>query len=149
MRKTTKKKMVVALMGTLFIILSLGMIAAKSWRDMSPEEMVGYIKDKVSDRLDLDDAQVEKLDALIEEIVATHGTLHKDHESDRELALTELGSDEIDQALLLDLYQTRRDAFDERLPKILAKFADFHNALNDEQKAQIIEHMTESHDHWH
>ena len=149
MRKTTKKKLVVGLMGTLFVLLSLGLIAAKSWRDMTPDEMVDYIEGRVADRLDLNEAQMEKLGALTDEIVATHEALHKDRESDHELVASELGSDEIDQALLLDLYKTRRDAFDERLPKILAKFADFHNALNGGQKQQIIEHMVESHDHRH
>ena len=86
---------------------------------------------------------------LIDEIKSTHDVVHKDREADRQKILEELRSDELDQELLLDLFVTRRESLEDRLPKILAKFAEFHNSLSDEQKEQIIEHLEAKHRRWH
>jgi Spy/CpxP family protein refolding chaperone len=149
MKKTTKKKIVVGLVGAIFLISAFGLMAAKRYRDMTPEEIIELIAEKVADRLDLDAEQEQRMHALIDEIRSTHKVVHKNREADRLRVMEELRSEEVDQEMLLELYTSRRDAMEERLPKILAKFADFHNALNDEQKEEIIEHLQEKHSRWH
>ena len=149
MKKTTRKKVVVSLIGAIFLLSAFGLMAAKKYKDMTPEEMVAMIAERISDKLDLDAEQEEKMHAVIDEIKSTRDAVHKNKQADRQRVMEELRSEQIDQELLLDIFAERRDAIDERLPKILAKFADFHNSLSDEQKEEIIERVGEKHSRWH
>ena len=124
-------------------------MAAKKYKGMTPDEMVAMISERISEKLDLDAEQEEKMHALIDEIKTTRNAVHKDKEEDRLRVIEQLRSDEIDQELILDIFAERHHAIEERVPKILAKFADFHNSLSDEQKEQIIEHVEEKHRRWH
>jgi Spy/CpxP family protein refolding chaperone len=149
MKKTTRKKVVVSVIGAIFLLSAFGLMAAKKYKDMTPEEMVAMIAERISDKLDLDAEQEEKMHAVIDEIKATRNAVHKDKEADRRTVIEQLRSDEIDQELMLDIFTERHDAIEERVPKILAKFADFHNSLSDEQKEEIIERLEEKHSRWH
>jgi Spy/CpxP family protein refolding chaperone len=149
MKKTTRKKVVVSLIGAVLLLSAFGLMAAKKYKEMTPEEIVAMIAERISDKLDLDAEQEEKMHAVIDEIKATRDVVHKDKEADRRRVIEELRSEAIDQELIMDIFTERQDAIEQRLPKILAKFADFHNSLSDEQKEEIIERLEEKHSRWH
>ena len=148
MKKTTRN-VVASLIGVVFLLSAFGLMAAKKYKDMTPEEMVAMIAEKISDELDLDAEQEEKMHAVIDEIKSTRDVVHKDKEADRQRVIEQLRSEEIDQTLIMDIFAQRQDDIEERLPKILAKFSDFHNSLNDEQKEEIIQRLEEKHSRWH
>ena len=131
------------------LLAAFGLMAAKNYKDMTPDEIAMMIAERISDKLELDGEQEEKMHALIDEIKSTRNAVHKDKEADRQRVIEQLRSETIDQELILDIFAERHHAIEERAPKILAKFADFHNSLSDEQKEQIIEHLEEKHRRWH
>ncbi len=150
MQKRTKKKIVIGVLVAVGIVSALGLLAAKRYKEMTPEEIVRIISEKIGDRLDLNQDQAQKLKAVTDEIMLTREELHSERETVHQAVFSELRSPAINEDLLLDIYKGRRDAFEERLPEILAKFADFHNSLSDEQRNEMVEHLSDMHDHrWH
>lgn len=101
----------------------------------------------ITKKLDLDEEQVNKLEAIKDELQK----VHKEHEQERDektqMIIEMIQSDQIDQEKVVELVNAKLLIIQEKAPQFVGKIADFHSTLSAEQKQMIIERI-EQHRHF-
>jgi len=148
MKRSTKIITAVAL--TLGIAGGAAAYGKHKWGD--PETRAKHMVSYVSEELELDSAQTEKLVALKDQMLTTgkrvRGEMKPMHGYLSEL----IGAETFDQAKALELITHKTSMVTENAPEILAAMGDFLDSLNPAQKAEVvdfIEHKRGGHDWRH
>jgi Spy/CpxP family protein refolding chaperone len=114
---------------------------------MTPAEKIEFVSDRVSKKLELDEAQRQKFTDFAE----TVSGIMQEVKLSREQRHTEIASlleePALDQARALQLVQQRTRMIDEKAPEIIASLAIFLDSLNTEQRAELQEFIDKRHDH--
>jgi hypothetical protein len=108
-------------------------------RHHSPEEKVDYLVSEMSDRLDLNPAQIEQLNQIKEEILQKTTAMRESREKGFQAILDEFGREQIDTEHLMDLALDRLDNFEALLPFFLEKLDEFHQLLTPAQREKLLE----------
>lgn len=133
--------------GRLFVIVGMfGALAAGTsgcFRHGTPEQKIEYVKNKVANKLDLNDEQKKILDKAKEPLHA----LLKEQEDLRSKHLSELKNalergGKVESDLFLSLYGDRRDSFDKYAPKFAEIFSELSATLTPEQRTELQELVT-------
>jgi Spy/CpxP family protein refolding chaperone len=113
---------------------------------MTPAEKIEFVSDRVSKKLELDDAQRQKFTDFAE----TVSGIMQEVKLSREQRHTEIASlleePALDQARALQLVQQRTRMIDEKAPEVIASLAIFLDSLNTEQRAELQEFIDKRHD---
>jgi hypothetical protein len=124
-------------------------LVACGHRHYSPEERAEWVTERISDHLDLNKAQLAKLNAVTEEFLADQKRFKQGHDELIDQLIAEVKSPALNEGTLLNIVETRKAAVDAMAPRIIARLADFHASLNDEQKEKIVKKLEKIKQHHH
>lgn len=135
----------------LVVLLGVGAAGAgyKHYRGHYPDHMV----ERISDRLELNDEQRQKLETVKEAIMHGREQLRADRTNAVDDIIAEIRKPEIDEARALELIAQRMSRIDDMAKGIVAPMVEFHKSLDDTQREKII-NLLESmrdwgHGRWH
>jgi len=114
---------------------------------MTPAEKIEFVSDRVSKKLDLDDAQRQKFTDLAEIVNGIMQEVKLSREQNHTEIASLLEEPALDQARALQLVQQRTRMIDEKAPEVIASLAIFLDSLNTEQRAELQEFIDKRHDH--
>ena len=101
------------------------------------EKHLTYISKKLASKLDLDDAQKVKLEAIKNELVAKMGSF-KSMRKDVQLELvSQLNADKFDEQKANKLLESKEKEWAETRKFLTAKMAEFHAMLKPEQRKKL------------
>jgi Spy/CpxP family protein refolding chaperone len=116
------------------------------------EEKAEYIVYKITKKLDLNEAQQEKLNLAKDAMLEMRRSMRSEKRSMVADIQAILGSDTLDQQLILDNITKKTDMVREQAPDVVAAVADFYNSLDMEQQEKIrkkvnkkLRHIKEHH----
>lgn len=119
----------------------------------TPQERADRIVKNISDELKLNDAQLTKLNALKDELLAVRGEFRKKHASIPKTVDELLSQPTFDQARALAMVKERTQEVEDKAPQIVAAFAGFYDSLTPAQQKKLHEEFTERMEryqgHWH
>jgi len=107
-----------------------------------------FMVDYISEALDLNESQQAQLDQIKDELMAKAKGMHADKESLHEELVTQLRSEEIDQARVKAVIAEHREKMDEIIDLVVVRLAEFHKTLTAEQKEKLIAKI-ETFKKWH
>ena len=107
-----------------------------------------FMVDYISEALDLNESQQAQLDQIKDELMAKAKGMHADKESLHEELVTQLRSEEIDQARVKAVIAEHREKMDEIIDLMVVHLAEFHKTLTAEQKEKLIAKI-ETFKKWH
>ncbi|MDH5548156.1 MAG: hypothetical protein OEZ43_21480 [Gammaproteobacteria bacterium] len=108
-------------------------------RHHSPEDKADYIVHKISKKMDLNEDQRSKLEAVKDEIMQHHAE-HKAYKQQMiDDLIAEIEKPELDQNVLLGMVNHHKMTVEKVSPGVIEKLAVFHASLNDEQKKHMVE----------
>jgi len=107
----------------------------------SPEQKAEWVTERITSRLELDETQKQKLDALKDEIMRARKDLQTDRESSFEQARDLVTREVLDKDAARALFDQKHQKFAVYADPVLDRLADFHASLNAPQKQQIAEFM--------
>jgi Spy/CpxP family protein refolding chaperone len=100
----------------------------------NPERMV----ERISDRLELSVVQRQKLDVIKDALVDSRQELHQEREIAMNQLITEVKNPEMDASRIMDLIDERKARIYDIAPRLLGPIVEFHNSLDDGQRAKIV-----------
>jgi Spy/CpxP family protein refolding chaperone len=95
----------------------------------------------IAKRLDLNEQQKTKLEAVHEVMRQAREQFHKERAELFEEIAAQIKSDQLDQAKVLQLLERRHALMNQVAPQVVAKVADLHASLTPEQKTKAVEHL--------
>lgn len=124
-----------------------------SFMHKSPQERAEWMVKDLSKELTLNEAQVGKLNALKDELLAVRSEYRKKH-GDIPKTVDELFSQPtLDQARVLALIKERTQEVNDKAPQVVTAFAAFYDSLTPEQQKKLhdefAERMERHHGYWH
>ena len=109
--------------------------------DMSPEEKVEFVTERVTRKLELDSQQQQNFAELAETVIQ----IMQDVRMTKAQHMDEIGAllqePSFNQARALELIEQKTRMINEKAPLVIASLAIFMNSLNLEQKQQMQEFM--------
>jgi len=120
-----------------------------SWSEERVTEMRGKVVEKLSDKLDLNGAQKQKLNLLADELLAQRAALRGQPGTDPRAEFKALiASDKFDRTRAQSLLEQKTQAVSGHGPKVITALADFYDSLNPEQQKQVRERLEKRHGWW-
>lgn len=147
MPKPWIKRAVFGALGGLFVLGSLA-ACAHHRGPMTEErlvEMRGKVVERISGKLDLNEAQKAKLGLLADELLAQRKALRGGTEPRAEVQAVIAGA-QFDRAKAQALLDGKTQAVQAGGPKVIAAMADFYDSLNTDQQTKLRAFM-EQHRH--
>ena len=144
------------------ILVGIGLIGSAAafhkprWCSHGPghwqsEHRAEEIAERVSERLELNEAQTTKLNRLKDQLLALREGFREDRERNRAQLMDMISAPELDQQRALDMVRQRVSSMEQKAPEVIAAIADFHDNLDPEQKQKVREFLENRFDHgrWH
>lgn len=103
----------------------------------SPQERADWLVKKTNHELKLSEAQLGKLNALKDELLAAHREYRKRHGDTRKAVDELLSQPTLDQARVLAIIKERTREVDDKAPQVVSAFADFYDSLNPTQQKKL------------
>ncbi len=100
---------------------------------------------RISRRLRLDPQQQDKLSSLQSEIQVARSEIRQQRQSTRSDVQVLLTADTLDQQQALRLLRFSRDEMEDKLPGLVASFAELFNSLNPQQHLRMQTMWHKSH----
>lgn len=121
-----------------------------NWQSMSEEDaakMRARMIDRVSHRLDLDEAQKAKLGAVADQLRAGRQALRGDTDPRADVQSLVAGST-FDRAKAKALIDTKTSTVQSKSPELIAAFGDFYDSLKPEQQQKVRDFMQRGRHGW-
>jgi Spy/CpxP family protein refolding chaperone len=119
----------------------------------TPQERADWIVKNISDELKLNEAQLGKLNALKDELLAVRGEYRKKHGDVRKTVDELFSQPTLDQTRVLALIKERTQEVNDKAPQVVTAFAAFYDSLTPEQQKKLhdefAERMERHHGYWH
>ena len=103
----------------------------------SPERRMAWI----AKRLNLDEQQKTKLQAVHEAMHQAREQFHKERAVLFDEIVAQIQSERLDETKVLQLLEQRQALMNQVAPQVVAKVAELHASLTPEQKAKAVEHL--------
>lgn len=123
--------------GAGLIAMSLGACRRHCGHGPVSEKHLAYITKKIASKLDLDDAQKAKLEAIKNELATKLGTFKTMRKDVQVEAVNQLKADKFDEAKMNKLFESKEKEWVENRKFFTAKMAEFHALLNAEQRKKL------------
>ena len=117
----------------------------------SPEKHVERLKEEITDRLELDENQQQKLDDIAKRILVSAKEFQTVRTSTRETFISEFSKNEISKENLDQVVSQNRVRMDELINVLTDGIVEFHRMLTPEQRAKLVAEL-EKHEkggYWH
>lgn len=101
-------------------------------------DRTGFVFDYITEVLDLNDAQQQKLDSIRKEIAAKVEVMHEDKEEMHSTLKEQLLSEAVDKEIIGQLVADHRTKMDSILELAIDRLADFHADLTPEQRTKLV-----------
>ncbi len=137
---------IVGLIGIAFI--ALGSLSACGFWHKTPEERAQWITAEVSDELELNHEQRQKLEQLVAMVMQSRSEFYKDRQQNRAAVLEMVQAESFDQQRALKMIQEKTHFIEQKAPEIIRAYAALHESLNKEQRQQIHERLMEMFEHY-
>lgn len=147
----TAGKVIIAVVVTAGIVIGAGAFAHRKGfcYDCEPQERVEHISDFIGYKLDLNDAQSEKLSALVTRLMAIRSEMHENRDVTKQELVEIISAPKLDQARVLALVQEKTAMVEARAPEVIAALAEFSDSLDASQKQEITDMLARKMDHHH
>jgi Spy/CpxP family protein refolding chaperone len=122
----------------------------QNWQNMSEEDaarMRAKMIDRVSSRLDLDDAQKAKLGVVADQLRAGRQALRGDTDPRSDIQSLVAGNT-FDRAKAKALIDAKTTVLQSKSPELIAAFGDFYDSLRPEQQQKVREFMQRGRHGW-
>lgn len=142
----------ILIVAAIILLLIAAFIAGCSkhrFHSATPEKKAEWVVQKISNELDLESAQLAKLEEIKADILVMHrefGNLKTDIWNE---VFSQIQSDAVDQQKLNTLFSDKENQFKEMRIFMVAKFAEFHDILTVEQRSQLVDKMSKLKKRWH
>ncbi len=110
-------------------------------------EMRGKLMERVSDKLELNEAQKLKLGVLADEMIAQRKAMRGDSADPRTEMKALVAGEKFDRTRAQTLLTQKTEVVQAGGPKVIAAMANFYDSLNPAQQAQVRERL-EKRGHW-
>ena len=138
-----------SLIGLTTVTLALGGLTAcgsrgdhaRGWSDERITEMRGKVIEKVTNKLELNEVQKQKLGVLTDEMLAARKAVKGDTTDPRADLRALIAADKFDRTKAQAMLDQKTQAVQGNGPKVLAAFGDFFDSLTPEQQKQVREKM--------
>ena len=132
----------------LIVLISAVTVSACSYRHHDPAQRAEWMMKRMTEQLDLNAEQQAKLRAVKAEFDAG---MQKYREQRRQM-FDELAANiekpQLDKNLLMEVVETRKQAYDDIAPRVVDKIIEFHASLNPEQRKKLAERMEQFREHF-
>ncbi len=118
------------------------------WSDERVAEVRGKAIEKVSRKLELDEAQKQKLGVLADEMIAQRKALRGDGADPRTEVKALVAGEKFDRARAQTLLEQKTQSVQAGGPRVIAAMADFYDSLTPAQQAQVRERMEKRRGWW-
>jgi Spy/CpxP family protein refolding chaperone len=129
-------------------LLIAGVAGFSGCRRPSHAHKAEFMVDYISETLDLSESQQEQLNQIKDELMEKAQQMHANRASMHQAVVTQLRSEEIDQAQVKAMIAEHRAKMDEIIDLIVVRLAEFHKTLTPEQKEKLIAKI-ETFKKWH
>jgi len=137
--------------GIFAIIGILGFTLSACGHNHNPEEKAEWMVHKITRKLDLNEDQQTKLQAVADEFIQHHRAQRQNKQQHMESLLAEIRKPEIDKAVLTQMFEQHQADIAQLAPRIIDKLAIFHASLDSEQKEKLakkLEYFQKKHSHY-
>jgi periplasmic protein CpxP/Spy len=120
------------------------------WQNMSEEDAAkrrAQMIDRVSSRLDLDEAQKAKLGVVVDQLRAGRQALHGTTDPRSEIQSLVAGNT-FDRAKAKALIDAKTSTVQSKSPELIAAFGDFYDSLRPEQQQKVRDFMQRGRHGW-
>ena len=104
-----------------------------------PVSHANYVVEKVTDELELDEAQIAKLEALKTEILSVHEQLHRENADKHAMIMGLISTPDFDQGKALEMINHTTETVNNNAPTVVALVGDFYNSLSEDQQNDLRE----------
>ena len=111
----------------------------------SPEARVGWIKDEITDRLELNADQQAMLDRIAEDVLQRGKQMHQGREEARATLMAELKKERMDRATIEELVARKRQQMDEMADYLIENALAFHETLTPQQREKLALELEKLH----
>lgn len=146
MKTSTKRALLVV--GGLVVTTSL-VAGGRYCYHHEPEQRAEWMLEKISEKLELSDAQKKKLIVLKNELIETLGKVRQSRESARENILTLLQQETMDREKALIMINERTNTIDKHAPQIVEAIGNFYDSLTPKQREELREHVAKRMEYRH
>jgi Spy/CpxP family protein refolding chaperone len=113
----------------------------------NPANKAQHVVSYVSEELDLDSDQSEKLAVLSDQILQTGKIVREELAANRSELTALIAADSFDQQQAMAMLSSKTALMHQYAPDVLGALGEFLDSLNAEQKAQVIEVMQHKRGH--
>lgn len=103
----------------------------------SPEDKAEFVKERVTKKLDLNEAQQQNFQVLAGDVVALMKEMRADRESHKAQIEAMIAEPVLDQGKALQMIEAKTRQVNEKAPAMIASLALFLDSLDTSQKAQL------------
>lgn len=140
------KKSLIAVFGASVVLGGLSACGARGdhargWNDERVTEMRGKVIERVSDKLELNAAQQQKLAVLADELIAQRKAWRAQGGDPRAEIKGLIASEKFDRSAAQALLERKTQQVQGAGPRVIAAFADFYDSLNPQQQSQVRERL--------
>ena len=100
---------------------------------------MGYVTEKIQDRLDLDAKQKTELDQLGSELLVLGKGYHQERKANLQFLIQQIEKDQIAEQDIQGFVDNKINRLESSLPSVIQKLKSFHGSLNKDQKQQIAQ----------
>lgn len=148
------KKTLIGVFGATILVGGLTACGHRGDRERGPMseervvEMRGKVIERVSDKLELDEAQKQKLGVLADELIAQRKAMRGDSADPRSEMKALIAGEKFDRSRAEALLTQKTQVVQAGGPKVIGALADFYDSLNPEQQKQVRDKLDKRHGWW-
>lgn len=132
-----------ALLFLVSVVIVGGALTACGYTHHTPEQRAERLVEKLTDKLELNTLQQQKLSAVKDVFLSLGTHLHSERAQWRAQALTIVATESLDQTALNQLISERIAAVEQATPQVVAALGEFYDSLMPNQQATIRTHIQE------
>lgn len=140
MKSRIKKMLILSAVGLFGIV---GATAAFARHGAGAEHRMRFVEQLVSAKLDLNDAQKQKLSEVKQALLDAKQRRRAEWERDRDELERLLLDDTLDQAKLQEMLLAHQNRLTAEAPQVLAAVAELHRSLSQAQKEKAVQVLRE------
>jgi periplasmic protein CpxP/Spy len=111
-------------------------------------EMRGKVIERISDKLELDEAQKQKLGVLADELIAQRKAMRGDSADPRSEMKALIAGEKFDRSRAEALLTQKTQVVQAGSPKVIGALADFYDSLKPEQQKLVRDKLDTRHGWW-
>ena len=128
-------------------VVLMGAFTGCGFRHKSPEARADHMVDKVTKKLNLNDAQVVKLKMVKDEFLKARQDMKANRQEMKTSVLEMLEQPKLDQQRVLSLVKEKTRNVNDKAPQVVAALADFYDSLSPEQQQTLRENVKDKMEH--